>query len=741
MDRISLYILTWNVAVSPPKEDLREALDLCEVDCNSTSLPDIYVTGFQEVVNKPDGIIYNALFEDEWTNAVRDVLGDYGYVKIKTNRLVGIVLSVYVRREALLRYEDIDAYVTRTGFGGLWGNKGSVSVRLSISGVSAVFITSHLAALDGFYEDRINDYHLTVNSQKFKYSKTSTIFQHDYTFWFGDFNFRLEPGTLDTQKIIDLVKHKELSTAFEHDELSKAMKTGQAFALMTEMEPHFPPTYKYRVGSNEYDLKRRPAWTDRILFRVAPWEVEGQKLSLKQHSYRALKNYTQSDHKPVVASFSVAVPHYDEKSKATAMFKIIDGWQLDRPGEAVVTISKDFPKSAWDWIGLYRENFTSLDEYLTYVWSPIEPFADSQYLISIPTDSLSIPGRFVLIYMSHAGSCAKGISDVFESFANSYPSFDRCVNHLDCNEGCCLYESTSAKFGLCLHGNNNCTTTDKSIVNENDSFIEETKNIGIDTQLITVLRHSGTRNDRAYSRKSRALIGKEVQSSLRKLIAKSRASRRFLAPTNLTENSLFTEKRLVAAQDETQKVEKLKEHQTNILSSTEVVEKVSETIFDSLKSEYTSNQGNESLGAEVDSLPVVHAENKKIINESQSQEKIPSSSQYSSTLINHRIEAGVSPEPLDIVNQFFKPIGPVMFSSFFIDPVFQQNIPLSNVMKAIYNKYVVYNDQANSNQRNKNIRNQQQSRQGKTMTTRSESQPIRKQRRIGLLGDLARMFE
>ena len=50
----------------------------------------------------------------------RDVLGDYGYVKIKTNRLVGIVLSVYVRREALLRYEDIDAYVTRTGFGGLW---------------------------------------------------------------------------------------------------------------------------------------------------------------------------------------------------------------------------------------------------------------------------------------------------------------------------------------------------------------------------------------------------------------------------------------------------------------------------------------------------------------------------------------------------------------------------------------------------------------------------------------------
>ncbi|KAK2723362.1 hypothetical protein QYM36_001880, partial [Artemia franciscana] len=330
---------------------------------------------------------------------------------------------------------------------------------------------------------------------------------------------------------------------------------------------------------------------------------------------------------------------------------------------------------------------------------------------------------------------------ILVSFANSYPSFDRCVNHLDCNEGCCLYESTSAKFGLCLHGNNNCTTTDKSIVNENDSFIEETKNIGIDTQLITVLRHSGTRNDRAYSRKSRALIGKEVQSSLRKLIAKSRASRRFLAPTNLTENSLFTEKRLVAAQDETQKVEKLKEHQTNILSSTEVVEKVSETIFDSLKSEYTSNQGNESLGAEVDSLPVVHAENKKIINESQSQEKIPSSSQYSSTLINHRIEAGVSPEPLDIVNQFFKPIGPVMFSSFFIDPVFQQNIPLSNVMKAIYNKYVVYNDQANSNQRNKNIRNQQQSRQGKTMTTRSESQPIRKQRRIGLLGDLARMFE
>lgn len=60
--------------------------------------------------------------------------------------------------------------------------------------------------------------------------------------------------------------------------------------------------------------KRKPAWTDRILWKVkapgvgpSPSGRESHRLQVTQHSYRSHMEYTVSDHKPVAAQFVLQV--------------------------------------------------------------------------------------------------------------------------------------------------------------------------------------------------------------------------------------------------------------------------------------------------------------------------------------------------------------------------------------------------------------------------------------------------
>lgn len=54
-------------------------------------------------------------------------------------------------------------------------------------------------------------------------------------------------------------------------------------------------------------VRRRPAWTDRILYRVSPNNYENVTLKVEQKAYEAHGNYMLSDHKPVTAEFVIKV--------------------------------------------------------------------------------------------------------------------------------------------------------------------------------------------------------------------------------------------------------------------------------------------------------------------------------------------------------------------------------------------------------------------------------------------------
>ena len=123
----------------------------------------------------------------------------------------------------------------------------------------------------------------------------------------GDLNFRLEADSFTFQQIELLVEQRQLEQLLVADQLSRARSSGQAFSELEEQLPAFPPTFKYKVGTSVFDGKRRPGWTDRILFKANRANYDTVDLALKQLSYSSHPAFLDSDHKPVSAHFSVSV--------------------------------------------------------------------------------------------------------------------------------------------------------------------------------------------------------------------------------------------------------------------------------------------------------------------------------------------------------------------------------------------------------------------------------------------------
>lgn len=181
-------------------------------------------------------------------------------------------------------------------------------------GCSIVLVNSHLAAHDEMLEERINDYQRIKNSTNFSVKISQNIYEHDYVFWFGDLNFRLynnhNPNdNYSGEEIRKMISDDRLNDLLKKDQLSLAMCEGRAFSELCERLPQFPPTFKFVPDSNDYDMKRRPAWCDRILYKAKNKIIKNCCLYLEQVSYKSHPNYDISDHKPVSSEFRIKVSY------------------------------------------------------------------------------------------------------------------------------------------------------------------------------------------------------------------------------------------------------------------------------------------------------------------------------------------------------------------------------------------------------------------------------------------------
>ncbi|CAG4956326.1 unnamed protein product [Colias eurytheme] len=313
MDTLRFYFVTWNVATRSPGQDLNSLLDFPSQFNKNKQLPDFYVIGLQEVKSQPQNMLMDSLFTDQWTSTFNKILCRQGFIIAKNIRLQGIILLVYTQMKHVTHLRDIEAQYTKTGLGGLWGNKGAVSVRFNIYGCSVCLVNCHLTAHEHLLADRIADYNTIIKEHSYHLTETSNILYHDYVFWIGDLNFRTDhptgssPTSQEIVATLQKVEKDKYTSLLKHDQLLAVMDSGEAFSEFSEPEIRFPPTYKFLLGTDDYDTKRKPSWTDRILYKVIANNYENITLRADLISYNHIPHYMVSDHKPVVAQFNIKI--------------------------------------------------------------------------------------------------------------------------------------------------------------------------------------------------------------------------------------------------------------------------------------------------------------------------------------------------------------------------------------------------------------------------------------------------
>ncbi|NWU73290.1 PI5PA phosphatase, partial [Pterocles burchelli] len=420
-----IIVVTWNVGTAMPPNDVTSLLHLNTGETNDV---DMIAIGLQEVNSKINKRLKDALFTDQWSELFMDVLSPFHFVLVSTVRMQGVILLVFAKYYHLPFLQDIQTDCTRTGLGGYWGNKGGVSVRLSIFGHMVCFLNCHLPAHLEKAEQRKEDFATILHMQQFDGDAANGILDHDLVFWFGDLNFRIE--SLDIRFVKYAIDSNILSQLWEKDQLNIAKSTWPVLSGFQEGPLNFPPTFKFDVGTNKYDSsakKRKPAWTDRILWKIKSPSVGlgvgGRRpsrgvLSVSQLCYCSHMEYTVSDHKPVAAIFAVQFASKTEKPPVEIY--VADEWS--RPEQAVVRykMAAGFHRSSWDWIGLYRVGFRHPKDYVSYVWARSddgERCLEKHQCAQVMFSEEALPkgkGEYILGYYSNTSSSIAGMTEPFQ---------------------------------------------------------------------------------------------------------------------------------------------------------------------------------------------------------------------------------------------------------------------------------------------------------------------------------------
>ncbi|KAJ7970921.1 Type I inositol polyphosphate 5-phosphatase [Quillaja saponaria] len=368
-NELRIFVGTWNVAGRYPVGSL--AVDLDEW-LNLKEEADMYILGFQEIVplktltvigaedptvatswnlligetlNKKYGNprltpMLNPISDDNYQYMVpnsegRMTIGSHSgtpmtkrsktlhekliegskYKLMASKKMVGVFISVWMKKELIRKYciSNVKVCSVACGIMGYLGNKGSVSVSLSVEGTSFCFLVAHLASGEKKGDEGRRNYQVSEIFRRTAFSRTPkddtsthplTILGHDRIFWFGDLNYRLY---LEDNFARQLIEKQNWSALQGFDQLRKEQEESGVFEGWKEGNIEFAPTYKYSSSNgNRYsgglpsrsgEKQRTPAWCDRIL-----WYGKG----VKQISYfRSESKF--SDHRPVSAQFSTQI--------------------------------------------------------------------------------------------------------------------------------------------------------------------------------------------------------------------------------------------------------------------------------------------------------------------------------------------------------------------------------------------------------------------------------------------------
>lgn len=316
---LDIFTGSWNVAgIDVFKDSQLKLIDWLypSKETKLNGVPDIYIVTFQEIVSlNATNILFksNSTSVDGWKAVVQDALSviskkyenDYNsttdeFLLVKTLELVGILMFVFIKRKYFSEIKNIDYIIKKTGASGYLGNKGSVLYRFDIFNRSFAFSSGHFAAGQNALKNRIEELVDVLNSNINNNSSICTfkgrLQDHDFWFIIGDLNFRID---MDNEQVRALIKRGDFERLASYDQLNKIRLEDKDFYCIDEGKINFPPTYKYNIGTSEYETKKNrvPSWCDRIIYKKS----EGIHLQ----SYCTLQDISFSDHKPIYALFKI----------------------------------------------------------------------------------------------------------------------------------------------------------------------------------------------------------------------------------------------------------------------------------------------------------------------------------------------------------------------------------------------------------------------------------------------------
>ncbi|KAM4887576.1 synaptojanin-1 isoform 10-T10 [Thomomys bottae] len=317
---------------------------------------DIFAIGFEEMVELNAGNIVNASTTNQKLWAVelqKTISRDNKYVLLASEQLVGVCLFVFIRPQHAPFIRDVAVDTVKTGMGGATGNKGAVAIRMLFHTTSLCFVCSHFAAGQSQVKERNEDF--VEIARKLSFPMGRMLFSHDYVFWCGDFNYRID---LPNEEVKELIRQQNWDSLIAGDQLINQKNAGQIFRGFLEGKVTFAPTYKYDLFSDDYDTSekcRTPAWTDRVLWRRRKWPFDrsAEDLDLLNASFQdeskilytwtpgTLLHYGRaelktSDHRPVIALIDIDIFEVEAEERQHVYKEVI---AVQGPPDGTVLVS------------------------------------------------------------------------------------------------------------------------------------------------------------------------------------------------------------------------------------------------------------------------------------------------------------------------------------------------------------------------------------------------------------------
>ncbi|THC89260.1 hypothetical protein EYZ11_011293 [Aspergillus tanneri] len=319
---ISAAVVTWNAGASTPGT-VRSSTFIHEA-IHPENPPEILVFGFQELVdleNKKITAKSLLMSSKKKESGERDHMSrQYRVWMEHLTRCINDCMPL----EESQHIKNVSAAEVKRGMGGLHGNKGALILRFVLDDSSLCFVNCHLAAGQTQTAHRNNDIAAILEAESLPLESSlaaradhfvsggdgSMIMDHEICIINGDLNYRID--SIPRNVIIDAIRQNNLTKLLDRDQLLASRRKNPGFRLRSfnESPITFAPTYKYDVGTDDYDSsdkKRSPAWCDRVLYRGLG---RVKQLEYRRHEVRA------SDHRPVSATFKLRVKTVRQQERA-----------------------------------------------------------------------------------------------------------------------------------------------------------------------------------------------------------------------------------------------------------------------------------------------------------------------------------------------------------------------------------------------------------------------------------------